>query len=179
MRRFSISGFFTGKLIRKATTLATEPMICESIAKVFFMALLLTGSAKRAGAVTVKGLESLDPEHPDLEVWLRETAIASIQDLDGDLVPQFEELEQAGIILPPELRNVLRLPAPARSCFVLRTLAGFRPEFCADLLRLDLDQLDEATCDAASALAAFSVREIERIRRPHGIPSHPFILVGR
>jgi hypothetical protein len=159
----SISVFFTVKLIRKATTLATEPMICESIAKVFFIALFLTGSAKRAEAVTLKGLESLDPEDPDSEVWLRESAIASTQDLDGDLVPQFEELEQAGIILAPELRNVLRLPAPARSCFVLRTLAGFRPEFCADLLRLDLDQLDEATCDAVSALAGFSDPKVEQI----------------
>lgn len=173
-----ISGFFTGELIRKATILATEPMICESIGKVFFMALLLTGSAERAEAVTLKGLESLDPQHPDPEVWLRETATASTQDLDGDLVPQLEELEQAGIILAPELRNVLRLPASARGCFVLRTLAGFRPEFCADLLRLDLDQLDEATCEAAFALAAFSDREVERIRRPHGIPAHSLEALG-
>jgi hypothetical protein len=122
------------------------------------MALLLTGSAERAEAATLKGIESLDPQHPDSEVWLRETAIASTQDLDGDLLSRLKGLEQAEIILPPELRNVFGLPVPARSCFVLRMLAGFRPEFCADLLRLDLDQLDEATCEAAFALAGFSLQ---------------------
>jgi hypothetical protein len=135
---------------------------------------------------------SLAPESAS-EVWLRETAIASTQDLDGDLVPQLEELEQAGITFPPERGNVLRLLAPARRCFVLPTLAGFRPEFCADLLRLDRDRIDEASCDAASTVAGFSDGEvvtcavkstacmagIKRIWRPRGVASRPFILFRR
>jgi DNA-directed RNA polymerase specialized sigma24 family protein len=55
--------------------------------------------------------------------------------------------------LPVELRNVLELDSALRRCFVVRTLLGFSLQDCAQLLRLEPEQVKTRTLAASEWLA--------------------------
>jgi hypothetical protein len=112
------------------------------VGKAFLTALLLTGSAQRAEAAILEGRGAMDLDQLSEEVLFRRTVDAATAPQSDLLEEPSEELERASATLPFELRRVLHLPLALRQCFVLRFLIGLPREVCAQLLRLEVRQVD-------------------------------------
>jgi DNA-directed RNA polymerase specialized sigma24 family protein len=118
----------------------------ESICKAFVTAVLFSGSTERAEAAMLDGIASgVDGEE------LVGHTVTALLERDG-----VGESADAPASLPEGLRNVLRLPADLRRCFVLRVLMGWPRERCAELLRREAGEVDRA-----ASLAAMELAEIE------------------
>jgi hypothetical protein len=63
------------------------------------------------------------------------------------------------VALPVELLRVLRLSPRIRQCFVLRFLMAMPRQYCADLLRIDAEEVDANSCLAAQQLASIVVSD--------------------
>jgi hypothetical protein len=124
-------------------SMTTGTVVGKYICKAFVTAVLLSGSMKRAEAAMLDGIASSG----DGDELVGHTVTALLQ-RDGA-----GETTDAPASLPEELRNVLRLPADLRRCFVLRVLMGWPRERCAELLRREAGEVDRAASLAAMELA--------------------------
>ncbi|MGC4051768.1 MAG: hypothetical protein QM757_20680 [Paludibaculum sp.] len=134
-------------MIRKQVT-------ADSLNEIYTVALLLTGSRRRAEASVAESLRQLsdsDVRCESLQETLFQRTVTAA--LDG---PQHSEAE-AG--LPPEMQRVMALPARLRHSFVLRFLKSMPLEQCARLLRLRPEQVVENAGIAARTMAGVMLAE--------------------
>ncbi|MGJ5814444.1 hypothetical protein [Paludibaculum fermentans] len=126
----------------------------ESLNEIYTVALLLTGSRRRAEASVTEGLRQITDSDVRCES-LRETLLQRTVSaaLEG---PQHCE---ADLGLPPEMQRVLALPVRSRHCFVLRFLQDTPLEQCARMLRIRPEQVAEAAASAVRMLAEVMVTE--------------------
>jgi hypothetical protein len=126
----------------------------ESLNEVYTLALLLTGSRRRAEVAVTEGLRQIadsDVQCASLQDALLQRTVAAA--LDG---PQHGGAELG---LPTEMQRVLALPGRLRHCFVLRFLRPMPLEQCARLLRLQPEQVTECAGAAVRMLADGMVSE--------------------
>lgn len=125
-------------------------VIDKCLSRIFVAAYLLTGSAKQAETAVSESIQQLDID-ATRGGWLSWKAVASAilrQDADTRNTP-----DEAPVALPDELLRVLRLSPRLRQCFVLRVLMAMPRHYCASLLRIDAEQVNEDSCLAAQELA--------------------------
>jgi hypothetical protein len=123
---------------------AAEPPGQQSLGKAFVTALLLTGNLDEAETAVLDGIRSLDPDGELEEALVRHTVSAAIQ-RRPEVQISIEELRQPSSILPDELRPLMYLSPHLRHCFVLRVLLGWPAEICAELLNLEIFQMEALT----------------------------------
>jgi len=114
--------------------------ISKNLDHAFRAALLLTGRADLAEDSVLDGiaaLESID----DVEDTLLTKTIASVIRRRADFPDQ---LEQALLLLPPELQRLILLAPLSRDCFILRILFGITPSNCAAILNLTIEEFEES-----------------------------------
>jgi len=129
-----------------------------SLSMAFALTLMLTASvedAKEAIEASVRLLDRDDYVEEDLVSAVARTALAS-ENIAGN--PVREKVLAAKQLLPAELRRVMCLPRNLRLCFVLRMLAGLPRSVCANLLNLEIAQVNDQTSLAMVELANLSVR---------------------
>ncbi len=131
-----------------------KQLTTESLNEVYTLALLLTGSRRRADAAVTESLRQITDSGVQCaslqEALLQHTVSAA---LDG---PQHGGAELG---LPPEMQRVLALPARLRHCFVLRFLRSMSFEQCARLLRIRPEQVAECAAAAVRMLADVMVSD--------------------
>jgi DNA-directed RNA polymerase specialized sigma24 family protein len=133
--------------------IASPALTERAIDRAFLTALLLTGSAERAEDAVIEALDLWDEEeeHDELMYAAARAAVASRSEskkLAG------EELESAMLLVPAELRGVLRLSSELRQCFVLRILLGLSTRACARALELHVRQVDRCTAAALEKVSS-------------------------
>jgi hypothetical protein len=139
----------------------------EALSKAFTTALLLTGSVERSEAAVLESIGCLDfDDDASGEKLTREALKTAISRERQIAEKRPEDLDCALSFLPLELMRVLRLPADLRRCFALRVLAGLPRRFCALLLNLEIEQVEEKAGIAAQMLAGISEKE-EQITFAH------------
>jgi hypothetical protein len=111
---------------------------------------LLTGSLQAAEQAVLEGIESWNPDEHE-EVLFQKVMTAAAQ---AAIRKNAADPIDSESYLPGQMKAVARLAPWQRYCFVLRSLAGLPSQVCAGLLRLQSDQVDEYTIDAARCLAA-------------------------
>lgn len=131
------------------------PISDEALRKTFTMTVLLTGSVGRAEALMLDVIRQMDPERVSNQDLFRRSVKAAITSQRA-APRKAGALDDASSSLPKELRQILNLPEELRHCFVLRTLAGFTREDCAEL---NLPDADQAAGAAAAELAQFRAAE--------------------
>lgn len=126
----------------------------ESLNQVYTLALLLTGSRRRAEAAVTEGLQQITES---------EVQCASLHDalLQRTVAAALDGLQHGGaeLGLPAEMQRVLALPGRLRHCFVLHFLGRMPLEQCARLLRLQPEQVTECAGAAVRMLADVMVSE--------------------
>ncbi|MBN9658048.1 MAG: hypothetical protein J0H49_07705 [Acidobacteria bacterium] len=131
-----------------------QQLNAESLNEIYTVALLLTGSRRRAEASVTESLRQLTESDVRCEslqaTFLQRTVSAA---LDG---PQYWEQDLG---LPAELQRVVALPVRLRHSFVLRFLQSMPLEQCAKLLRLRPEQVTDNALAAVRAMAGVMVRE--------------------
>jgi DNA-directed RNA polymerase specialized sigma24 family protein len=139
----------------RASRTAVAPQdLHDMVSKAFLTALLLTGSAERAEAAILEGNAARDLDSTPNEGLFRGAVNAAIELYSETSEQPPEDLEHASCMLPFELRRVLHLPPALRHCFVLRFLVGLPREVCAQLLHLEIHQVDERARTAVLELPA-------------------------
>jgi DNA-directed RNA polymerase specialized sigma24 family protein len=131
-----------------------------ALSRTFVLAVLLTGSVRRAEEAMIEAIQSVPCPVGNTDQMLSAVATAAIEmtiEAAPSLVP----------FLPEELQQVLRLPAIPRRCFALRRLAGLSPQVCAGLLHVDPATVDRLASEAMELLAA------PNYRRQFPNPLHP------
>ncbi len=137
---------------------------------IFVAAYLLTGSAMRAERVMLESIQHLD-------VGAYRSGRLSWKALDHAMLQEDTASERAPeeppiIPLPVELLRVLRLSTSLRQCFVLRVLMAMPPQYCAGLVRMDVEQVEANCCLAAWELAKMAggihAARFPNIGRPSG-----------
>jgi len=127
--------------------------------RMFVTAYLLTGSAKQAEAVLSASIPKLNAKATrDGSLSWKAIAPAILRG-DPDLEPPRDETPEP---LPVELQRVLRLSRRLRQCFVLRVLMAMPRQYCAELLRIDAEQVDANCRLAAEELARLAAGEAAR-----------------
>ncbi len=141
-------------------TLVEQALLEQTLGRAYLAAHLFTASAQQAEDAILEAVDWWDAENDDQEDLFRQVLETAARQhmTPRPPIPNRGDRAARGF-LPPELRSVLRLPAPLRRCLVLRVLAGLSRPACARMLRLRLHQVDEYTCAALKSLptlAAFS-----------------------
>lgn len=119
----------------------------RNISRLFFTALLITGTVESAEAAIE---DSVDQIAPSLRVASIAVAVAAVT----RAVP-FDP--QARLILPEELRAVADLPTDLRLCFVLRNLLGLTASEAAQLIAMRPCEIDWRASSASICLALRSL----------------------
>jgi hypothetical protein len=141
----------SGSVISGTDLAAGSIAIDKCLSRMFVAAYLLTGSPIQAEAVVLESIRKLDIQ-ATRDGCLSWKAIAgAIVRGDCDSEPASEETPATP--LPVELARVLRLSPRLRQCFVLRILMAMPRHYCAGLLRIDAEQVDADSCQAARELA--------------------------
>jgi len=147
----------SGTDIRGTDLAAGSVVIDKCLSRMFVAAYLLTGSAKKAEAVVLASIRKLDIQ-ATRDGCLSWKAIAGAivrRDRDSEQAPE----EPPATLLPVEMIRVLRLSPRLRQCFVLRMLMSMPRHYCAGLLRIDAEQVDADSCQAARELANMVAEE--------------------
>lgn len=131
----------------------------EAVQRVFFAALLLTGSAARAERAIREGIAEMGMDKVSGEAVLHATVRAAIAPRVSRRRERFGRQDLTSSSLPRELRRVLLLPMDLRHCFVLRLLVGLPLSECSRLLRTEVRQVERNTVSAAVALASIRKQE--------------------
>jgi hypothetical protein len=135
-----------------------KSLMNETVGKSFLTAVLLGGCVKQAEMAVLEGIQSLsngtDPYGDALQI---NAASAGVRQRYGRTGAA--DTAKASLLLPAELRRVLRLPTALRQCFVLRLLMVLPRELTAEILGQDVEAVDRHTARAAQALAQAAQRE--------------------
>ena len=105
---------------------------------------MLAGDAWSAEAAVLNAIDEM-PGAATREELLARTAAAAL------VMTESEHAEAPE--LPPDLLDVLRLPAPERKAYVLRVLLWMTREESARALGVTIERADELTLQAMRALA--------------------------
>ncbi|MEO8660895.1 MAG: hypothetical protein ABI693_20660 [Bryobacteraceae bacterium] len=116
------------------------------VSRTFVLAVLLTGSVRRAEEALLEAIQSVPCPARNADQMLVATAAAAIE-------MAIEAAPSPIPFLPHELQRVLRLPAALRRCFALRRLAALPAPVCAGLLHIDLATVDRLASEAMELLA--------------------------
>jgi len=139
--------------IQGAALEAGSIVIDNCLSRLFVAAYLLTGSVKQAEWAISESIRQLDIHATRSGCLPWKTIAAAI--VRGD--PGSEQApDEASSVLPVELLRVLRLSPRLRQCFVLRFLMAMPRQYCADLLRIDAEEVDANSCLAARELAGIA-----------------------
>jgi hypothetical protein len=111
----------------------------------FCTALLITGSTKAAEAAVIDGLDACE-ELSDCGLLIAVVKSAVRRHRKP------EDAHESPAMLPPELRRLFILQPLLRKCFVLRILARFSPEVCAELLDISIVEFEDAAYAAFTQL---------------------------
>jgi hypothetical protein len=122
----------------------------DALRRVFLGVLLLTADFDLAGIAVSESVNALDINDLTTEAL---PICASRLALQLQRDPSKRSRVPSLLGLPAELENLLRLPPEFRHCFVLGILMGITRSVCAELLRVNEDQVCARTCAAAVALA--------------------------
>jgi hypothetical protein len=125
----------------------------KPLATAFCTALLLTADVKNAEAAVLEAIQNSDCD-PLCGVSLRDVIERSV-DPSREVQRQYTPAP-----IPAELQEVLRLSSRLRHCFVLRILLKFSRLACAEILRLQVRQVDRYTCEALASLSVFREAEV-------------------
>jgi len=131
-------------------TKACEGRVQDAVGRAFLTAHLLTGNAVGAENAVMEALGSWDPGEESADVLLERAVSKAATQLDMGCATPDPQQPRWGV--PTELQAVLRLPARLRHCYVLRILAGFSRESCAQMLDLHCQQVDQYTRAAMQCL---------------------------
>lgn len=127
--------------------------VSKVLSEAFTAALLLTGSTEIAEGAVLDGIEALDFGDRGDEILLVEAVRSAIR-RRADFPSQSERLLS---YLSWELQRLILLPPTARDCFVLRVLLGMSPGSSSEILRLAIQEIDEALCTALQELPLLEV----------------------
>ena len=141
------------------STAAAEYNDSETISHAFLAALLLTASSSRAEAAVLESIRLLDEGETPRDEILRRTFEIALRDQAGVSDTRPATIDEAGSMLPKELRRVLRLAPIDRRSFVLRYLAAAQCESSTRLSHLQIHQLDERAVISAQDLARLVQKE--------------------
>lgn len=125
------------------------------INRTFVTAHLLTGRINLAESAT---LEAIDTWRPDIECdeeLFRHGVAAALRKRKSRDASGLSEDDVTHSYLPAELRRVLELRPALRRSFVLRYLARFSQEECAELLGCSPEHVDRAARMAVRLLPSF------------------------
>lgn len=136
---------------------AGSVVIDKCLSRMFVAAYLLTGCARQAEAVVLESIQKLDVQ-ATRDGCLSWKAIAGAIGRGGGASEPAPDQAPAKL-LPVELLRVLRLSPRLRQCFVLRMLMAMPRHYCAGLLRIDAEQVDADSCQAARELANMVAEE--------------------
>jgi hypothetical protein len=140
--------------------------LSNAIEKAFSTALLLTASETMSEAAVLHGIGELSCDQTSGETLQLEVVKAAIR----GSVKFVDQLTLESPILPIELRPVLLLESRPRHCFVLRALLGMTREACSGILRLTVEEIDDAVLDAVQTLPLLSVARIKEPCYGRAIP---------
>ncbi|HME09518.1 MAG TPA: hypothetical protein VKG25_20840 [Bryobacteraceae bacterium] len=149
------------------------PAADEALQRTFMLTLLLGGGVQQAEAAMLEAIRQTQREQLSNQELHRQSLKAAIA--AGDELPQRSgTIEGMSLALPPELCRVLLLPAHLRHCFVLRMLARYSSEDCAELNVLDAD---EGACSAMKELARIRKAECRQgsLRNQVGLSPSAFL----
>jgi DNA-directed RNA polymerase specialized sigma24 family protein len=124
------------------------------LGRALIAARLLTATDLDAETAVLSAIESWNSEVED-ESALVQRALATALKRDADWAIRATNFT---LLVPAELKSVLRLPPQLRRCFVLRILEGLTSAQCVGLLRVPPETLNHYTCEALWRLAAVNVR---------------------
>lgn len=126
----------------------------RAIDQAFLTALLLTGSAERAEDAVTEALDLWD-EGEENEALTYAAARAAVTARGESKTLAYEELESALLLVPAELRGILRLSSQQRQCLVFRVLLRLPRRACARALDLNIRQIDRCTAAALEKVSFF------------------------
>jgi DNA-directed RNA polymerase specialized sigma24 family protein len=141
----------------------------QAIAKIlrrsFLTARLILGNSTQAEKTVMEAISVWNPDEEDEEQLFRITLRTAVQSrITGPSAVSDDKCTDDSS-LPVELRRVTELSPPEiRHCFVLRVLVGLPSHVCAQMLHLDIHQLDQYCCDAMRTLSAFGSVEREQLK---------------
>jgi hypothetical protein len=141
----------------QGTDLAGSVLLDNSLSRMFVAAYLFTGSAQQAEAAIIQSIQELEvtATRNGRLSWKAFTGALLRYDPDAARMPD----EAPAMLLPVELRRVLRLSHRLRQCFVLRVLMAMPCRYCAGLLRIDAEQVAAYSRLAARELAEMAAAE--------------------
>jgi hypothetical protein len=124
-----------------------------AVDKSFITAFLLSGSASQAEAAVLESIHGLNADDQETEAALLLGAVSAA--IRTNVEVAFQPLKELHALkaLPVELRRVLQLATVPRQCYVLRALAAWSREFCAETLGLTAAAIDDEVCAAARTIA--------------------------
>lgn len=111
----------------------------------------------------MEAIDQWNPEEQDEEQLFQITVRTTVQRQMIASAGGSYEGRITDYYLPAELRRVLELSPELRRCFVLRVLVGLPSKICAQMLQVDVLQIDEYSCEAMKML---SVLAQEPLREP-------------
>ena len=123
--------------------------------RTFVTAYLLTGRIDLAEKATLDAIDAWRPDSERAEAIFGHGVAAALRKRERRAASCLSEDNEAHSYLPPELRAVLELRPALRRSFVLRLLAGFSREDCAELLGCPPERIDRATRAAVRLLLSF------------------------
>ena len=151
-----IDGADTGTSTHGTPLAAGSIVIDKCLSRIFVAAYLLTGSAQQAEAMMLESIQQLDIDatRNGCLSW-KSIAAAIARGCSG----AEQRPDEPSTALPIELLRVLRLSPRLRQCFVLRVLMAMPRQYCADLLRIDAEEVDASSRLAAQKLANIAPME--------------------
>jgi len=110
--------------------------------RTFVTAHLLTGRIDLAEKATLEGIDAWKPDIESAEAIFGHGVAAALRKRERRDASCLGEDNRTHSYLPAELRAVMELRPVLRRSFVLRLLAGFSLEDCAELLRCPTERVD-------------------------------------
>jgi DNA-directed RNA polymerase specialized sigma24 family protein len=123
------------------------------LGRALIAARLLTANDLEAETALLSAIEAWNSDVEDEPALVRRALAAALKrDAESPM-----RATNFTLLVPAELKSVLRLPPRLRRCFVLRILEGLTSAECAGLLRVPRETLNHFTYEALCRLAAVDV----------------------
>jgi hypothetical protein len=123
--------------------------------RTFVTAYLLTGRIDLAEKATLDAIDAWMPDNESAEAIFGHGVAAALRKRGKRDASGLSRDNVTHLCLPAELRTVRELSPALRRSFVLRLLAGFSREDCAELLGCHPERVDRAARTAARLLPSF------------------------
>jgi hypothetical protein len=133
----------------------------ELVHQAFTVALLITGTTEDAEAAVLEGISSVDPADEPRQSLIPRTIVASVEHRKRNTLQKRGHIPTT---LARELHAVIDLAPDIRICFVLHTLIGLPGQVCADLLRLEISQIQQRVTAAVLTLSQVKENSLSTAR---------------